>query len=206
MCVRGTSSYRYYRFTRGSREELIYLHFATYCIKLATLRLIIKLILFCTNIDYRMKRLTDRIFLVTGAAHGLRHKLAAFLDHDSGLLIFRVLVSLTLYINHGHEKLFHFSEMLVKIADPLHIGKLPGLLFATFSDVFCMTLVLIGFKTKVAALVITFNTLVAFVLVQHIDVTAFRGEIALLYFCCYLLISYIGPGLYSFDNYKKSRI
>jgi len=130
--------------------------------------------------------------------------MSKILNSDSGLLVFRVIVSLTLYINHGHEKLFHFSEMLVKIADPLHIGKLPGLLFATFSDVFCAALILIGFKTKAASLVIALNTFIAFILVQHLDVTTYRGEIALLFFSCTLLLCCTGPGLYSLDKFDDN--
>lgn len=133
-------------------------------------------------------------------------KIPVFLNTDCGLLIFRVIISLVLYINHGHEKLFHFSEMLVKIADPLHIGKLPGLLFATFSDVFCAALILIGYKTKLASSVIAFNTFIAFILVQKLDVTIFRGEIAILFFSCSLLLCFTGPGLYSIDKYQKQII
>lgn len=129
--------------------------------------------------------------------------MSRILNSDSGLLAFRVLVSLILYINHGHEKLFHFSEMLVKIADPFHIGKLPGLLFATFADVICAAFILIGFKTKTASMIVALNTFIAFTLVQHLDVTTYRGEIALLFFSCTLLLCCTGPGLYSIDKFKE---
>ncbi|WP_079242025.1 DoxX family protein [Chryseobacterium indologenes] len=130
-------------------------------------------------------------------------KITIFFNRDKGLFFFRMIISMILYINHGHEKLFHFSEMLSKIADPLHIGKLPGLLFAAFSDVFCALLLLLGFKTKIASFVIAFNTLVAFILVQHGDVTTFRGEIALLFFSSSLLLFFTGPGIYSLDEFMK---
>ncbi len=119
---------------------------------------------------------------------------------DLGLLLFRVMVSAVLYINHGHEKLFDFSGMLNRIADPLHIGKLPGLLFATFSDVVCAALVFIGFRVRLAAAFIALNTFLAFVLVQKLDVTSFRGEIALLYFCCSLLLCFTGGGAYGLER------
>lgn len=127
-----------------------------------------------------------------------------FFNTDIGLFIFRMMISCILYINHGHEKLFHFSEMLEKIADPLHIGKLPGLLWAAFSDVFCALLLLAGFKTKIASSVIALNTLAAFILVQHGDLTTYRGEIALLFFSSSLLLLFTGPGLYSLDEYSKN--
>ncbi|MDW9378783.1 DoxX family membrane protein [Chryseobacterium sp. JV558] len=131
-------------------------------------------------------------------------KMMNFFNRDRGLLFFRVMISLILYSNHGHEKLFHFSEMLTKIADPLHIGKLPGLLFATFSDVFCAVLLLFGFKTKIASSVIALNTFAAFILVQHCDVTTYRGEIALLFFSSSMLLFFTGPGSYSVDLSGKN--
>lgn len=124
---------------------------------------------------------------------------------EYGLLIFRVLLSLMLYINHGHEKLFHFDQMLAKIPDPLHIGKMPGLLLATFTDVLCSFFLLVGFRTKAAAVMVAFNTLAAFILVQHMEITSLRGEIAALYFCGAMLLAFAGPGLFSIDRFRERR-
>jgi len=125
---------------------------------------------------------------------------------DIGLLIFRVLISSALYINHGHEKLFHFEEMREKIADPFHFGGLPTLLIAGISDVLGSFMLFIGYKTRLAALLIAINTLTAFIYVQHLHITELRGEIAFLYLCASLSLIFTGAGKYSLDHRQSQSI
>ncbi|MFM9709791.1 DoxX family membrane protein, partial [Streptomyces galilaeus] len=68
-------------------------------------------------------------------------------NKDLALLIFRTLVSFSLFYKHGIEKLTGFSTMQKHFPDPLHIGATPGLIFALVTDGICSLLIIVGFAT-----------------------------------------------------------
>ena len=82
---------------------------------------------------------------------------------DCGLLTLRLIAAIPLFLKHGTEKLFRFHHMLAFFPNPLHIGQVPSLLFATLSDGICTLLIIIGFATRWAALVCFINIFVALV-------------------------------------------
>ena len=65
---------------------------------------------------------------------------------DCGLLVLRIGVCLTLFLKHGTEKLFHFSQMAAHFPDPLHIGPVPSLVFAMLGDGLCTLLIVVGLE------------------------------------------------------------
>ena len=129
---------------------------------------------------------------------------------DAGLLLLRVTVCMSLFIKHGTEKLFTFSQMSAHFPDPLHIGAVPSLAFAMIADGICMPLIVIGLATRWAALISFINLFVAWALVHHflfLGKGADHGEVVWLYIAGMATLFITGPGRYSIDALlsKESR-
>ena len=120
---------------------------------------------------------------------------------DAGLFVLRVWAGLLLFAQHGLVKLMHFSQMSAHFPDPIHIGPLPSLLFATLSDAVCSLLVAIGLLTRYAALIVVINLATAFTLVYHMKLSGpGNGELPLLFCGIFLTLVIAGAGRYSVDS------
>jgi putative oxidoreductase len=121
---------------------------------------------------------------------------------DCGLLVLRLCTGLPLFLKHGTEKLFGFSQMAAHFPNPLHIGVIPSLLFATLSDGICSLLVVLGLATRWASLIVFVNLFVAWSLVHHFLFTGPQGghgELIVLYLGAMAALFLAGPGKYSLD-------
>ena len=110
------------------------------------------------------------------------------------LLVLRVLLGLSLFINHGWEKIAHFPEMASRFPNPIGVGKYPGLMFALLSDAICSVLVALGLGTRIASLIIVMNMFVAFFFFWKADLTNIDGELCFVYLAGYLTIFITGGG------------
>ncbi len=100
------------------------------------------------------------------------------------------------------EKLFHFHAMAAHFPNPLHIGPVPSLLFATLSDGICSLLLALGLFTRWAALIVFVNTGVVLVFVLHLRVFGRQGgggELVILFMAASLTLFLAGAGRYSID-------
>jgi putative oxidoreductase len=95
---------------------------------------------------------------------------------DCGLLALRLIAAIRLFLKHGTEKLFRFHHLLIFFPNPLHIGVVPSLLFATLSDGICALLIIVGFATRWAAFVCFVNIFVALVVVHHFVIFGLQGD------------------------------
>ena len=123
--------------------------------------------------------------------------------NDWGLLIFRVMVSLSLFIHHGWEKLSGFSRMAQHFPDPIHIGVVPSLLYAAFADGICTVLMILGLATRWAALFSFINLGVAWAFLHHFMFfgrEADHGELIVLYLAVMVALFLAGGGKYSLDE------
>lgn len=121
---------------------------------------------------------------------------------DCGLLALRLSAGLLLFFKHGSEKLFGFSHMAAHFPDPLHIGVIPSLLFATLSDAICSWLLVLGLATRWAALIIFVNIFVVWSVVEHFRLAGPQGghgELIILFLAAALALFLAGPGKYSLD-------
>jgi putative oxidoreductase len=119
---------------------------------------------------------------------------------DVALLILRVWAGLLLFVQHGLVKITHFSQMSGHFPDPIHIGPLPSLLFATLSDGICSLLVALGIATRYAALIVVINLTTAFLFVHHRALSGpHSGEIPLLFVGVFLTLVITGAGRFSVD-------
>jgi len=125
---------------------------------------------------------------------------------DCGLLALRINAALPLFLKHGTEKLFRFHHMIVYFPDPLHIGVIPSLLFATLSDGICSLLLIAGFATRWAALICFINIFVALAFVHHFVIfgpQGDHGELMVLYLAAMVTLFLCGAGKYSADGWME---
>jgi putative oxidoreductase len=128
---------------------------------------------------------------------------------DLGLLVLRVATILPLFLKHGLEKIFNFSQMAQQFPDPLHIGMVPTLVIAYISDAICSVLVMLGVATRWAALYMFANLLVAWSLRQGFLFWSrqnWHGEMTVVYLGALLAILFLGPGKYSIDGLILRRL
>ncbi len=124
---------------------------------------------------------------------------------EIGKLVLRLGVA-GLMMPHGYSKFNYFLEggMDVSFGDPLGVGEIPTLIMAIIAELICPILIIVGFKTRLAAILPAITMFVA-AFVVHIDDPWTKIEFPLLYLTGFLSIILIGPGKLSLDA-RTSRI
>lgn len=121
---------------------------------------------------------------------------------DLGLLLLRVWLGMSLFVRHGIEKVFGFSDMLTHFPDPLHIGAFPSLVFATLSDGICSILIILGLFTRLSSVVVMINLFVIFTFLRGFSFVG-DGQLVYVYLGGYIAIFVSGAGKYSIDFLLK---
>jgi len=119
-------------------------------------------------------------------------------NRDLGLLILRTGTA-GMMLSHGIPKIEKLFESPIQFADPIGVGPTLSLILTLLGEVVAPLLILIGFKTKIAAIPACITMLVAAFIVHGPDDFATK-EKALLYGMCFLVIAIAGPGKYSLDK------
>lgn len=119
---------------------------------------------------------------------------------DLGLLILRLGFG-GFMLTHGIPKLNMLSNP-ADFGDPIGIGATLSLILAIIGEVVAPILMIIGFKTKWAAIPAIITMGVAAFIVHAKDDLAIK-EHALLFFFAFLVIFLCGAGKYSVDGMKK---
>ncbi|MET7029052.1 DoxX family protein [Sediminicola luteus] len=120
------------------------------------------------------------------------------LTTDVGLLLLRIVPS-TLMITHGYPKFQKLISGDFEFADPIGLGAAPSLFLTVIAEFICPVLMIIGFKTRWAALPPAFVMFVATFIV-HISDALGRKELAIMYLGFFVIIMLLGPGKYSADG------
>jgi Predicted membrane protein len=119
---------------------------------------------------------------------------------DFALLVLRAWLGVSMLVLHGWGKLTGFRSMSGGFPDPLGVGSPVSLALATFAEVVCAVLVVIGLGTRFAALVLAILTVVAFSMVHGTKLSgAGNGELAFVYLAGFVAIFLAGPGRFSLD-------
>jgi len=114
------------------------------------------------------------------------------------LLIYRSGISFMM-MTHGFSKLMRLLEGQVSFSDPLGIGQTPTLLLAILAEFVAPILIVLGWKTRYAAVPVVGVMSVAAFMVHAADPFA-QKELALLYLLAFLMVVFVGPGKYALDR------
>ena len=112
-----------------------------------------------------------------------------------GLLLFRVSFS-AMMLTHGIPKLMNLIQGNLDFGDPIGIGSTLSLILTVIGEAICPILVLIGFRTRLAAIPTIITMAVAAFVVHGADPFGTK-EKALLYLCAFIVIALVGAGKYS---------
>ncbi|HUQ96774.1 MAG TPA: DoxX family protein [Chitinophagaceae bacterium] len=116
------------------------------------------------------------------------------------MFVLRVGAGALMLIQHGLDKLMHFSAKAAHFSDPFGIGSTPSLAMVLFAEVFCATFIILGLFTRLAAIPLVIAMGVALFYANHGDFFG-KGELAGIYLICFVTILINGPGKLSLDNF-----
>lgn len=106
-----------------------------------------------------------------------------------------------LMLTHGIPKINRLSNA-AEFPDPLGIGGMPSLILCLIGEVLAPILIIVGFKTKWAAIPAAITMAVAAFVIHAKDDLGTK-EHALLYLIAFVVIFLAGAGKLSIDGMKK---
>lgn len=112
-------------------------------------------------------------------------------------LVLRVSLS-AMMLTHGWGKFNKLISGNFSFADPIGIGEAPSLFLAVIGEFVCPILLIVGLKTRLAAIPPAITMLVA-ALIIHVDDPFRRQELPLLYFFGFVAILLLNSGKFSLD-------
>lgn len=115
-----------------------------------------------------------------------------------GLAILRIVPS-AFMLSHGYPKLQNLINGNTEFPNPLGIGAAPSLFLTVIGEFLCPLLIIIGFKTRWAAIPAAITMAVAGLIFHDADPFG-KKELALIYFVIFIVIFLLGPGKYSVDR------
>lgn len=115
-----------------------------------------------------------------------------------GLALLRIVPS-AFMLTHGYPKLMKLINGDTQFANPFGIGQAPSLFLTVVGEFICPLLIIIGFKTRWAAIPTAITMFVAGFIIHASDPFGTK-EMALLYLTIFVVIMLLGPGKYSVDK------
>ena len=125
------------------------------------------------------------------------------LAHHAGLLLLRVVPS-GIMMTHGWPKFQRLSDQWgsedgVRFFDFMGLGPEISLVLTVLAELVAPALMIVGFKTRWAAIPAAFTMGVAAFVVHGSDPLGDK-ELALLYLICFTAVALVGPGKWSVDE------
>ena len=118
--------------------------------------------------------------------------------NDFALAILRIGFSAAM-LTHGIPKISMLLDNPSGFSDPIGIGATATLILAIVGEVVGPLLVLIGFKTRIAAIPVI-ATMAAATFIVHANDPFGIKEKAILFLIAFIVIALAGPGKYSVDG------
>ncbi len=119
---------------------------------------------------------------------------------NAAMLILRIAAGV-LMMQHGYDKLVHFSTMKTQFVNFLGMGQTMSLALTVFAEFFCSLFLIIGLFTRLAAIPLIITMLVAIFKVHNGKLLGDEhSEMAQLYLAGYLALLFCGPGRVSVDG------
>jgi putative oxidoreductase len=127
-------------------------------------------------------------------------KLGEFVNVDTSVMLLRLFAFLMIY-HHGFGKVMNVINGNFQFGDPIGLGPEISLTLAAFAEGICALMILVGFWTRLASLILVINMAVA-VFFYHLPAgDGFGGiELPLMYLLIFLIIFLLGPGDHSIDK------
>lgn len=117
------------------------------------------------------------------------------------ICVARLWFGLTMLLTHGLEKLAHFNTIVGAFPDPIGLGQQTTLTLVVFAEVFAALFLVVGFCTRLAALVLVIDMFVAYLMVHKAEIGGQGGgELAFLYLAGFVFLLMTGGGLFSLDT------
>ena len=115
------------------------------------------------------------------------------------LLILRIGAGGLMLMNHGYDKLMHFSQRAHRFSDPFNIGSTTSYSLVLFAEFFCAAFIILGLFTRLAAipLIITMGVVDW---ISHNGSFSGKGELPALFLAAFIAILFVGPGKVSIDR------
>ncbi len=102
-------------------------------------------------------------------------------------------------LTHGYPKMMKLFNGDFGFADPLGIGEMPSLILAVLGEVVAPIFLILGWKTRLAAIPAAITMGVAAFIV-HGDDPFSKQEKAILYMFGFIAIALLGAGKFSIDG------
>ena len=118
-------------------------------------------------------------------------------------LFLRLFISIAM-LTHGLAKVENFAQLSSVFPDPLGIGSEASLALATFAEVGCSFLLILGLFTRLASFTLIINMMVASMLASG-DKGFSSHELPALYLAVYVVITILGAGYFSLDRLLITR-
>ena len=115
-------------------------------------------------------------------------------------LMLRLGAGSLILVNHGFDKLSHFSAKAAHFADPFHIGATPSFIMVVFAEFFCAAFIILGLFTRLACIPLIIAMSVALFIANKGDIFG-KGELAALFLTCFIVLLFTGPGKISLDKF-----
>ena len=115
-----------------------------------------------------------------------------------GLLLFRLGFGVGM-MTHGYSKLLKVLQGNFDFADPIGLGPAVSLVLTAFAEFIAPIFIIIGWKTRWAALFPMLTMLVAFAITHDGDPFS-RKEKSFVYLIAFLALYFTGPGRYALDK------
>ena len=115
-----------------------------------------------------------------------------------GLLLLRLGFGVGM-MTHGYGKLLKVLQGNFDFADPVGLGPAVSLVLTAFAEFIAPIFIIIGWKTRWAALFPMLTMLVAFAITHDGDPFS-RKEKSFVYLIAFLALYFTGPGRYALDK------
>lgn len=117
---------------------------------------------------------------------------------NTGMLLLRLFAGI-LMMNHGYEKLIHYTDGHSQFMNFLGMGSTVSYTLVVFAEFFCSLFIVIGLFTRLAVIPLVITMGVAFFKAHNSEAFG-DGEMSALYLGAYMCILLLGPGKISVDG------
>lgn len=122
---------------------------------------------------------------------------------NTALLVLRLVVGV-LMLTHGVPKMEKLLMGDFSFPDPIGLGSELSLILAVFAEFICSIFVIIGYRSRLAAIPLIITMLVALIIVHSNDPIFDHWNI-LLYILAYGILLHLGGGKYSLTYYFQQK-